>query len=171
MWCMRIVVLSLMVCALPIPGQTSAPTGRWIRSTPDHHTQAEVQRAVDEAAEGVSWAFRGIARPKLAKNAEPCRSYQFSRDGELFRVHCEGSEIFEWTVGKRSAFIDERGQSLTASLFQEGSTYILTLQNDQGGKRWRYGFRDDGTLKVELEIFSQHLQKPMRWALDYRRQP
>lgn len=144
------------------------PSGRWVKTTSPEHTQAEIDRAVDEAAQGVSWMYRGIARPKLAEQAVACPAYRFSGEGERFKVQCEGRDPFEWTVGERGTFTDDKGQELTAELQRrDASTYELVIEAPKGGKRWRYIFGEQGALRVEQEVFSEHLDAPMRWSLDY----
>ncbi|TVQ90049.1 MAG: hypothetical protein EA397_13915 [Deltaproteobacteria bacterium] len=158
-----------MTLLLTLAATATPPQGTYLKATPEAQAKAEIERAVDEAAKGVAWAFRGMARPRLAKHATACERYIFEPAGDEFRVQCDGRDPFEWPLGKRDTFTDERGNQVTAEVTEDDGAYTVVIEGDQGGKRWLYRFGDDGGLRVTQEIFSPHMSQPMRWTLDYQR--
>lgn len=161
--------LSLLLALTSPAAAESPPTGVFVRTTPDDVVERELKRAVDKAAEGVSWAFRGMARPRLAREATACDAYHFDSSTETFQVRCDKKDPFEWKIGERGTLKDPNGKPLTAEVLREGDNYTVILEGDRGGKKWLYLFGDSGSLKVTQEIFSPHLREPMRWTVDYRK--
>jgi hypothetical protein len=151
---------------LALPSVALAGT-RWLPTESAEATRQKLDRAVEEGAAGVSWLYRPIARSRLAPVATACPAYTFAIDGDRFRVHCEGRDPFEWTVGVTGPWTDPDGQARVVSLTRSGTSYTLVIENDQGGKRWVYAFAGS-SLTVTQEVFSPHLSVPMRWTLTYR---
>lgn len=147
------------------------PGERWVRATPQAETTQIIDRAVDAAAANVSWAFRGIARPQLAKHATACEGYRFEIEGDRFQVRCDDEEPFAWTVGQKGTISGADGRESTVDLRRQGSTYDLKIESARGGKSWRYAFDDGDRLVVTQRIFSPHLSEDMVWVLTYQRAP
>jgi hypothetical protein len=148
----------------------SAPVahgGSWRKATPDDETRRRLDAAVDRAAESVSWIYRGVARPKLAEQAAACAAYTFAIDTDNFQVQCDDKPPFAWRIDHRGAWSDPKGKQHTVELRRSGDAYTLTIDGDQGGKRWVYSFMGGQALRVEQRIFSPHLGQDMVWTLDY----
>jgi len=167
---MRPPLATLLLPASLLLGAAAAEApqeGRWVRATPADETRRIVDRAVDAAAANVSWMYRGIARPRLARHATACERYDIAILGDRFRVACDDEEPFEWTVGQRGTITDANGRESAVELRRDGSTYDLRIESTQGGKAWRYAFDEAGRLIVTQRIFSPHLSEDMVWALSY----
>jgi hypothetical protein len=153
---------------IPLPATASAPvSGGWVRATPPDETRRILDEAVDSAAANVSWMYRGIARPRLARHATACDRYEFTIEDDSFRVTCDSRDPFEWKVGQTGTITGEDGRPSTVELRRNGTVYDLRIESEQGGKAWRYAFDGTGRLVVTQRIFSPHLSDDMEWVLSY----
>lgn len=162
---------TVFVLLCSTPAFAGGAQGRYIPSQSDSAVKAELDRAVEEGVQQVSWALRGLARPQLAKTTKACPAYDFAIEGADFRVQCQGRDPFSWTVGKSGTWTDDKGDEVKVDLKATGErSWLIDFEASAGGKRIHYQFDEGGGLTVTQEVYSSHLAEPVRWTLLYRKQ-
>lgn len=162
--------LGVLVLLCSTPAFAGSAHGRYIPSQSSATVKAELDRAVEDGVQQVSWALRGLARPQLAKTTHACPAYTFDIEGSDFTVQCQGRDAFSWTVGRTGTWTDEKGDAIKVSLKATGErSWLIDFEADAGGKRIHYQFDEAAGLTVTQEVYSSHLSEPVRWTLLYRK--
>ncbi|MFK7929703.1 MAG: hypothetical protein AB8H79_16035 [Myxococcota bacterium] len=157
--------LLLMSATAAVPQGTT----RHALSEPKAQVDAKLSKAVEETVGQIPWAFRGIARPKIAPLATACPAYRFHIEGPSFEVQCDGKDPVKIDVGGTFNWTSPEGDPFVGTLTKAADTYTLNFAGGSGSKRFIYNF-GGSALVVTQEIRSPRLTAPMRWSLNYARE-
>lgn len=157
-------MITLLVALQP---SLAAPAPRYEATQAPPEVQSILDAAVERSVQGVPWAFRGMARPRLKPLATACEAYLFQSGADWLSVQCVGKSVVRRTVGRSEPWVDAKGKELQSTLTRSGEKYTLDFRGDDGGKRFTYDFSEAGRLSVTQEVYSPNLAVPMVWTLEY----
>ena len=144
-------------------------SGTWSLAESESSLQAKHEQALKDALAQLPWAFRSIAKGRLAKPIDNCDQVVLGLQTETFKAYCVGKEPFERTIGATQAPITgEDGKLYQVGLDVTAARVQLSFLGDDGGQRTRYAMDGDDLLLTK-EIVSSWFSEPVEWTVRYRR--
>ncbi|MEZ4317933.1 MAG: hypothetical protein R3F61_10535 [Myxococcota bacterium] len=141
--------------------------GTWVYSGGETEKAAR-DAAVEATAATFNFAFRPIARGKLAKVAVHDETITIDGDDESVVLVFRGGNDRESRGPSSGEPVDVRGAAVRFELVPD-KTLTVTGETSDGGKKSVYTLTGPSTMKVSYEVWSGMLSEPMRWTLSYTR--
>lgn len=151
----------------------SAPpiSGTWQLAEPAASLQTKHAEALDSALSQLPWAFRPIAKGKLARPIANCATVKLALDSSTFAAHCVGDEPFSRPVqGPQAPITGRDGKPYRVEIDVASERVQLSFLGDDGGQRTRYAVKGDELLLTK-EIVSSWFEAPVAWTVRYRKAP
>lgn len=158
-----IVLLVTLITSTSLAAGTVIPTGSWGYAGGKEQV-AEMERAVDQSVDEMSFVMRPFARPKLKEICAPWTSVKIARDGENVSVTTDKGTLSS-PLGKTvKRTID--GDVVSVRRDIKNGVLVARVWTDEGGRR--NTFRQvGGKLVVKSTISAPQLPKPVTFRFTY----
>jgi hypothetical protein len=163
------VLFALLLSAGQAPAQAEPiPAGTW-RFVPEQSDN--IERSIDQAVSHLNFLIRGIARNRLRNANAPVRRliiqypdsdvYISFREDEPPTISPRDGAVVPYTRadGEVVRIHTELGDRRIRQFFD----------SDDGQKEHVFSMRPDGTMAMEVTVFSERLREPFRYTWVFRR--
>jgi hypothetical protein len=145
-------------------------SGRYELAEPKATVDARMQQAIEQSVAPMNFLIRPIARSRLGQVVVYCDRYELGLDAERVRVKCDARPPIERKLdnseGKVSG-LDAEPVQIKVSI--ESDAVALAFETEQGMRTTTYRFDASGGMELRVSVISSQLEKPIEWAIHYRR--
>jgi hypothetical protein len=144
-------------------------SGTWTLAETGASLDAKHDQALQDALAQLPWAFRGLAKGRLAKPIDNCERVILGLEGDRFHAQCAGQDALVRTVGaEQEPITGEDGKLYQVGLDVTAARVQLSFLGEDGGQRTRYAIDGDDLLLTK-EIVSSWFESPVQWTVRYRK--
>ena len=129
-----------------------------------------IPQAIERVVADMNFIKRPFARSRLTKTNAAYRTLRLDLGAALFRIQFEGRQPIETPAdGRAVGWTREDGERFQVSTRMEGGNLVQRFVAEDGSRRNTYHLDPDGTLRLQAEISSSKLPRPLTYTLVYRR--
>ncbi|MBT3223700.1 MAG: hypothetical protein HN348_31920, partial [Proteobacteria bacterium] len=148
----------------PSPALQSRVSGVFVASESPEEMEHRLGASIEAAVQSLPWAFRFFARTPLRRTATRCPEYHLHLDAEKYSVRCSNEEkTFVRRFDREDQHTSDEGEVFDVTLVAQDPTVSLTFSGPRGGQANSWTVLQDGSMRLDCEVFSQHLPDPLRW--------
>jgi hypothetical protein len=164
------VALALLAGAGGLSAQSAPiPAGTW-QFVPE---QSEpINAAVDQAVSHMNFLVRGIARSRLRGANKPIDRIvvQYPETDVYISLREDEPPTISPRSGEFAPYTRADGEVVQVKTELGDGVITQFFDSDDGQKEHVYRLRSDGTLALEVTVFSEKLREPFRYTWIYRQQ-
>lgn len=145
------------------------PDGTW-QFVPE---QSEpINAAVDQAVSHMNFLVRGIARSRLRGANKPIDRIvvQYPDNDVYISLRADEPPTISPRTGEFAPYTRADGEVVQVRTELGDGVITQFFDSDDGQKEHVYRLRSDGTLALEVTVFSEKLREPFRYTWIYRQQ-
>jgi hypothetical protein len=160
----------LAVGAGGLSAQTAPiPAGTW-RFVPEQSEQ--ITAAVDRAVAHMNFLVRGIARSRLRGANRPIERIvvQYPDNDVFISLREEEPPTISPRTGEFASYTRADGEVVQVRTELGDGVITQFFDSDDGQKEHVYRLRSDGTMALEVTVFSERLREPFRYTWVFRQQ-
>ena len=146
-------------------------SGDYLPSETLEETEPRLEASVEAAVQSLPWAFRFFARTPLRRTSGRRPRYHLQLDAEEFSVQCsnEDKPFVRRFDSQDVKYISDEGESFDVTLVVQDPVVSLSFAGPRGGQTDKWTVLKDGSMRLDCEVFSQHLPDPLRWYYLYKK--
>jgi hypothetical protein len=130
----------------------------------------KLEKAVEEACEGMNFVVRPLAQPRIVKSLYPVATVNFRVSGSQTSIARPGIPTMTGDPdGGRFSWVDKRGLKSKVSFDWKGSTLRVVVKQSDGYSVVDWRFSDGGRLGFRMKIEHDKLTNTLRYGLSYKR--
>ena len=144
--------------------------GRYVLADPER-AEATIDDAIDSVVGELFFLARPFARSKLKAATDPCPKLEIDLEPETVSIGCPRDEdrFVSPADGARVEMTFE-GETLTLAQEVQGDVIRQRMDGEDGVRINRYRLEGDReTLRMEIELKSPRLPRPVRYAIRYEK--
>jgi hypothetical protein len=145
-------------------------TGTFVLAEPRAAVAARLAAVVDQAAASMSFLIRPIARSRLGRVVVFCGEYRLALSASDVRIVCDARPPIQRKLDNsegKLAGLDAEPVDVTVALTQD--SVALTFKSGDGQRTTTYRFDGKGGMEIAVQVMSPQIEKPLEWAIRYRR--
>lgn len=133
--------------------------------------RAEVEAAIEAAAQQVNAVIRGIARKRLTESNPVRESIVIAVDGDKVAVTFTAGRTVRGVLGGPAIdWTSDSGKPVKVAFSLVKGRLVLNFTAEDGARRSTFTLNEAGDrLTMSVTISSERLETPMKYALTYRR--
>lgn len=131
----------------------------------------EIQKAIDEALEGLPDSLLGMARKRISKSQQAWPTIQFDVEGQDIRIDRGPEKPVHTTPKKQKVVVfNEHGERYVWTQTISGRTITQTVNGVGNNTKIVYRFSEDGSkVNFSIHIDATLLPSPIKYRLTYKR--
>jgi hypothetical protein len=163
---------ALVVAAMTASGAAAQtgpiPAGTW-RFVPEQSEQ--IDKAVDQAVAHLNFVIRGIARNRLRNANKPINRVviQYPDDNVFISFREDEPPTLSPRTGEFVPYTRADGEVVRVQTELGNGTIRQFFDSDDGRKEHLFQLRPDGTMAMQVTVFSERLREPFRYTWVFRR--
>ena len=167
------------VWAAPLEAEPQHPkaNGKWHYADESGPGQDVLDRAIDDATQGMNFVKRAVAKRILHRRNPFDAQVSIQLDGRPGEaadrgqvVMGDGRVAFDGPLGHWQER-DLNGATMQVNLTREGGAWLMVARDDDTERRTVFSVQGDGRLRIDVQLTTARLEPPLRFTLEYRRQP
>lgn len=133
--------------------------------------RAEVEAAIEAAAQQMSAVIRGIARKRLTESNPIRDAITIAVAGEEMTVtFAPGRTVKGRLGGPAVAWTSDSGKPVTVAFSMVKGRFVMNFTAEDGSRRAVFSLDESGAkMTMSVTISSERLETPMKYALSYSR--
>jgi hypothetical protein len=162
-------VFVLAIGASDVSAQTGPiPAGTW-QFVPEQSQQ--IDEAVNQAVSHLNFLVRGIARNRLRGANKPISEIEirYPEDNVFIRFRSDEPPTLTPQSGEFAPYTRADGEVVQVKTELESGLIRQFFDSDDGQKEHVYRLRADGTMALEVTVFSERLREPFTYTWVFRR--
>jgi hypothetical protein len=162
-----LIVLALSTGALSAQA-APIPAGTW-RFVPEESQQ--IDQAANQAVSHLNFLIRGIARNRLKNANKPISRIiiQYPDDDVYISFREDEPPTVSPRSGEFAPYTRADGEVVQVKTELGNGTIRQFFDSDDGQKEHLYRLRPDGTMALEVTVFSERLREPFTYTWVFRR--
>ena len=162
-------LLVLLACMTALAAMANDPSG--LSGTygyvPDQ--SSDVPRAIEKAVEKMSFIKRPIARGRLAKTNTPYQRVRIEMGASEVEITFDDRKPILMPInGRPIKWTRDDGEVFDVSATLDGSKLVQTYKAEDGTRVNAFSKDSSGSLRLEVEVSSPQLPRPLKYVLVYR---
>lgn len=129
-----------------------------------------IKKQVDEIVWKADESIRMMAQETLNKRTHVPEWWDIKQSGNKVTIHAEGRTVEKHDLTKASTDgLDQDGNPASLKAVKEGNVLTQWIVTTDGTRINTFHPQADGSLKVDVEIQSPRLPKPIKYTLTYKK--
>ena len=125
-------------------------------------------QAIEALVDDVSFWRRPAVRSRLKQVTAPCAEVQISREGDAIAIRCDDRpDVVDRPDGQPIAWTDAGGHTYDVAIEVRDDAVVQTFTTPDGARTNTYTF-GGGSLRIDVEVTSPQLPRPLRYSELYR---
>lgn len=127
-----------------------------------------VEQAIDSVVSQMNVLVREIARRRLQESNKVPQGLKVRREGKALVIGFDGREYKAVPGGPATQVVGVNGNELAYTVSLQGGRIRQRFQGEDGGRINGLSRAEDGTVTVHVEVHSEKLPAPVKYALHFR---
>ncbi|MGM0556590.1 MAG: hypothetical protein ACQEVA_09465 [Myxococcota bacterium] len=178
--------LTLIICLLVAVGFSLGPatvsaddsseidafTGTYRSTLSKSQARKQIDKSIEALVGDMAFYKRPFARSKLENRTPPCIDLTITHEGGDVGIKCDGRRAAKAKLdGKRRGFTPTGGDPVKVSYAIDNGKLVQKFFSENGVRTNIYRLTDGGkTLKLEVELQSSKLPRPLRFKRTFKKQ-